>query len=410
MSESLILETTAMAYGGAAIAHHEQRVVFIPYALAGEQVRVTVTETHKRWMRAELLEVLRPSPDRIEPVCPHFGPGRCGGCQWQHAHIDAQYRYKQQLIHNQFTQKAGLDPAQVQDTRPTAGPWAYVSHATYFPAANRVLGLPSLQSERIHPIDTCPLQYPDLSLLYKQFQLGWDGLQEVTMTVGVSSGQRLVVLRTVDDQAPEIETDMPVSVALQRRNNTILPLIGEPWVFELIHGHEYRISAGSARPTHPWLASTLIEQVANDLQPAPGQTMLDVYCGFGLFSRGFADYVSLIIGMDDDAQAIEDCAFNCRHLDNVSLAEGPPPQILRLHKGYAELAVVSPPATGMGHRVAQNLARLGVRRAAYVAPHPNTLLRDLPQWQKANYVLHSITPLDMGPQTAGALAVALFVR
>lgn len=410
MVTELELETTAMAYGGDAIARHEHRLLFVPYALPNERVRVTLIEEHKRWARTELQEILRPSPERITPTCPHFGPGRCGGCQWQHANVRSQMAYKQRLLQDQMAQVEGFFPQRIRPTGAVAQPWAYQSRAVYYATGAGALGLPQRHSQQMHAIDHCPLQHPALAGLYSQFNLEWDGLQSVDLSVGISSGQSLVVLRTRRDEVPEIETDLPVAIALQRSRGTIQPLIGEPWIYELIRGHEYRLSAGSPRPAHIAATEAVLEQVAVYLEPAPGQVMVDVYCGVGLMTLAFAEQVSVMIGIEEDAIAMEDCAFNCQHLDNVTLSEGPPPQVLRLHKGYADIAVVSPPAAGMGHRLAQNLARMGVKRVAYVAPHPNTLLRDLPAWQQGHYILDEITPIDSGPQTAGLIAVALFRR
>ncbi len=410
MADDFLLQTTGMAYGGDAVAQDLHRIIFVPYALPGEQVRVQLVEQHKRWARARLLEIVQPSPQRIAPACPHFGPGRCGGCQWQHAPVPAQLQYKQQLLQDQMAHVQTASPVAVQPTRSSSPPWAYLTQATYYPTPSGSLGLPQRHGRAIHAIDICPLQHPALAELYESFQLSWDGLQSLDMYVGISSDQSLVVLHTRGDRVPEIETDLPVSIVLQRRNGSVQPLIGEPWVFELIRGHEYRLSAGTPRSGHVAALEDLIAQVEAYLQPAPGQLLVDVYSGYGLFSRAFADQVSTVISIEEHAAAMEDCAFNCRHLDNVALAEGPPSSVLRLHKGYADIAVVSPPRQGMGHRIAQNLARLGVKRVAYVAPHPNTLLRDLPEWQKANYFLTDICPVDLGPQTADFVTVALFLR
>lgn len=410
MNDVLELELTGVAYGGDAIARYEHRLIFVPYALPQEKVRIELVEVHRRWARGRLLEILQPSPERITPSCPHFGPERCGGCQWQHVSAETQAGYKRQLLQEQFAQVEGFSPAQVHPTLQPSSSWAYCSQSVYYPSGSDSLGLPQAQGSAIYPLDFCPLQHPALAELYAQFNLEWDGLREVDMGVGLSSEQGLVVLRTRKDEIPEIETDVPLSIALRRRSGSIFPLIGDPWYFEVIRGQEYRLSAGSTRPFNIAATEALLDQVVAYLDPSPGQVMIDVYCGYGLFTRGFADQVSVMMGVDEDTLAIEDCAFNCHHLDNVSLSEGPPSRVLRLFKGYADIAVVSPPKTGVGHRIAQNLARMGVKRVAYVAPHPNTLLRDLPSFQQAHYILSEITPIDLAPQTAEVLAVALFTR
>ncbi|MEA1978309.1 MAG: hypothetical protein U9N80_10470, partial [Chloroflexota bacterium] len=119
---------------------------------------------------------------------------------------------------------------------------------------------------------------------------------------------------------------------------------------------------------------------------------------------------SLVIGIDNDAIAIEDCAFNCQDLDNVLLHEGEPPRVMRLLRDPIELAVVTSPAEGIGHRVAQNLARMGAKRAVYVAHNPAVLARDIEQWQRAGYRFQEATPIDVAAQTYYMTTVALFTR
>ena len=84
MPDAITLTLDAMAHGGDAIGRHEGRAIFVPYAIPGERVRVEIVNDHGRYAHARLLEVLEPSPARVEPPCPHFGPDACGGCQWQH--------------------------------------------------------------------------------------------------------------------------------------------------------------------------------------------------------------------------------------------------------------------------------------------------------------------------------------
>ncbi|MFQ5886769.1 MAG: TRAM domain-containing protein, partial [Anaerolineae bacterium] len=97
---SIRLQLTDIAHGGEALGRHEGKVIFVPYALPGEEVLVEIVQDKGRYARARLLEVVRPSPDRVEPRCPHFGT--CGGCQWQHMAYEAQLRFKEGVLHDQL--------------------------------------------------------------------------------------------------------------------------------------------------------------------------------------------------------------------------------------------------------------------------------------------------------------------
>jgi tRNA/tmRNA/rRNA uracil-C5-methylase (TrmA/RlmC/RlmD family) len=288
--------------------------------------------------------------------------------------------------------------------------WAYRTQMLFYPSGSGSLGLRRPQSYDVHPIDQCPVMHANLAALYDDFNVEWDGLRSVDFRVSISSGQRLIALRTRGNEAPELEVDVPVSIALEKRSGAVQPLIGEPWIFETIAGQEYRFSLGARQTLNPQATEALLEVVETYLEPRPGRTFMDVYCGSGLFSRGFAHKSSLVIGIDDDAIAIEDCAFNCQDLDNVLLHEGEPAKVLRLLRDPIDVAAVTPPARGMGHRVAQNLARMGAKRAICVAQNPATLARDIEHWRRAGYRFQEATPIDVAPQTYFMTTVALFTR
>lgn len=410
MPTQIELTLTGMAHGGEALGAWGDRVVFVAYALPGETVRVELVEEHPRWARGRLIEVIAPSAQRVAASCPHFGPDRCGGCQWQHIARPAQLDFKARIVRDPLQRLGGLGKPQVRPTRSAGPDWAYRTQSLFFPANAHTLGLRKPQSYDVHAIDHCPLLHPLLAELYTEFNLAWDGLRSVDLSVGVSSGQRMVTLRTRRDQAPEIESDVPVAINLQRADDQVTPLIGEPWYFETLAGHEYRFSAGTWRPANPFAAELLLHTAAAYLRPQPGQTIMDVYCGSGLFTLHFAGRGSLLIGVEEDAIAIEDCAFNCSHLDNVALHEGPPAKVLRKLNDPIDGAILTPPAAGLGHRLAQNLARLGARRVVYVAHNPATLARDVAAMAAGGYLFQEATPVDVAPQTAYVTALALFTR
>ncbi len=410
MTNILTLKLTGIAHGGEALCALGDRIIFVAYALPGETVRVEVVEEHKRWSRGKLIEIIEPSPHRIAPPCPHFGPDRCGGCQWQHIERSAQLDYKERIVRDQLQRVGGINKPLVRPAVNADPEWGYRTQMLFYPTGSGSLGLRQLQSYDVRPIDQCPILHPSLAALYDDFNVEWDGLRSVDFRVGVSSDQRLIALRTRGNEAPELEVDVPVAIALERSNGAVQPLIGDPWTFETIAGQEYRFSLGARYAFNPLATEVMLNVVEAYLQPRPGRTLMDVYCGAGLFSRGFAHKCSLVIGIDDDAVAIEDCAFNCQHLDNVLLHEGEPPKVMRLLHDPVDLAIVTPPAEGIGHRVAQNLARMGAKRAVCVSHNPAVLARDIEQWQRAGYRFMEATPIDIAPQTYYMTTVALFTR
>jgi len=410
MKDIIELKLTGVAHGGEALGNYDNRIIFVAYALPGERVRVQLVEKHKRWARARLLEVLTPSPFRTEPQCPYFGPDGCGGCQWQHVQPEAQLDYKARILRDQLQRLGGLKKPLVRPTLSAGAPWRYRTQMVFYGSGQESLGLRKPGGYDVQPLDACPLLDPQLEALYQDFNVEWDGLRSVDMTVSLSTGEKLVALRTRRDEAPMIEVDFPVSIVLETSDGGIRPLVGDPFYFETIAGHTYRFGPGARRPYNIPATELLIEQVRSYLRAGPGQVLMDVYSGHGLITQGLAETVSMIIGVEENPYAMENAAFNCSHLDNVALHEGPPPKVLRKLQDPIDLAVVTPPDEGLGHRIAPNLARLGARRLAYIAHNPATLARDLEQLTAANYRFVEATAIDTAPQTYYFTTVALFTR
>ncbi len=410
MNDIIDLKLTGIAHGGEALGKLEQRVIFVAYALPGERVRVQITESHKRWARARLLEILEPSPSRVPPQCPMFGPQGCGGCQWQHVQPDTQLDYLRRVLKDALQRLGGLKNPLVRKGRSAGPAWRYRTRAHFRASGQGGLGLNKPQSRQVQALETCPLLAPDLDALYQEFNVAWDGLRSVEMMVGRDSGDKMVILRTRNDALPLLEVDFPVSILLARHDGTMQPLLGETHYFETIAGYTYRFGPQAPGPTNIAAAEQIIQQTRAYLRARPGQVLMDVYSGSGLFLQGLAEHVSMVIGIEEDLAAMENAAFSCSHLDNVALHEGPPAKVLRKLLDPIDLAIVSPPDEGLGHRIAPNLARLGARRLVYITENPATLARDLPQLQRANYRFLEATPIHTAPQTYHFTTVALFTR
>src|SRR5689334_22953272 len=107
-NEGFELELTQMAHGGSALGRHVGRTIFVPYTIPGEKILARITQDKGRFAYAEGVTLLEPSEARIVPQCPHFGPGRCGGCQWQHIDYPAQLEFKQRVVRDQMERLGGL--------------------------------------------------------------------------------------------------------------------------------------------------------------------------------------------------------------------------------------------------------------------------------------------------------------
>ncbi|HUV89418.1 MAG TPA: class I SAM-dependent RNA methyltransferase [Anaerolineae bacterium] len=407
--ETAEINLTSMAHGGAALGRHEGRVVFVPYALPGETVRIEIAEEKAHHAFARLVKVLEPAPERIAPPCPYFGPTGCGGCQWQHVNYPAQLRFKAEIVADQLARIGSIADPPVRPTLPDPAGWAYRNHAQFHPAPGGGLGFQAAASHDAVAIDACPLLHPLLSDLYATLDLDLEGLARLSLRAGTATGDRMLVFEMVDDLPPALEADVPVSCVLLLSDGVHVNLIGHNHITEVVAGRTYRISAPSFFQVNTPQAAQLVQQVVEYLDLRGNETVLDAYCGVGLFTAHLAERAGLVVGVEQAPAAVADLLENTANLDNVDVVEGPVEAVLPDLDVPLDAAVVDPPRAGVDRSALEALAAHHPARLVYVSCDPATLARDAKRLVHAGYRLVEVQPVDMFPQTYHVESVALFV-
>jgi len=414
MPEIIDLQLSAMAHGGPALGRHSGRVIFVPYTIPGERVRVEIVQAHTRWARARLLEVLEPSPHRVEPPCPYFGPEKCGGCHWQHIAYEMQAEFKQQVVIDQLARLGGLRDINVQDTIGAAEPWGYRNHARFSLTPEGSLGFLSAGSAdealEVVPVKECLILDPLLDDLWAALDVEWPQLYRLSLRCGSATGDLLAVFELDHYEDFDIDVDFAVSCTLLLADGEVVVLMGNPYLVEHAAGRDYRVSAGSFFHVNTSGAEALVALVQECLEPTGSDTLVDVYCGVGLFGLALADQVARVIGVEADPSAIADFCYNAQRMDQVVSIEGKAQGSLSGLEGPVDLMVIDPPRSGAGERTVGEIVRLQPRRLAYVSCDPATLARDARRLVDGGYHLQVVQPLDLFPQTYHIESVALFVK
>ena len=403
-----------VAHGGICVARHEGRVIFVRHALPGERVRVRVTEglPTDRFLRADAVDVLTASPDRVSPPCPYAGPGRCGGCDWQHARPAAQRELKAAVLAEQLRRLAGLDLAPVVEAVP--GPEdgsGWRTRVRFAVNSAGRLGLRKYRSHEIVPIDRCFIAHPavnDSGVL----DATWTETAEVAVTAA-GSGERAVLIRPslspsfargarprmdpLLDEGVEVMADLPPGVSATER------------VLERVAGRVYAVPAGGFWQVHPAAATVLTEAVTAALEPRPGEVLLDLYAGSGLFAGVLAPLVApggSVIAVEGDAAAVAAARDNLDGMPAVRVVADRVDVALTNGLGPADLVVLDPPRTGAGREVVVRVAALAPRRVVYVACDPAALARDIAIFAENGYALTGLRAFDLFPHTHHVEAVA----
>lgn len=346
-------EVGPVAHGGHFVARvpagaeGEERVVFVRHALPGERVVLEITDgtDGDRFWRADAVEVLSPSPDRVAAPCPYAGPGLCGGCDFQHVDVAAQRSMKADVVREQLRRLARLDVEVVVEPVPgDEDGLRWRTRQRYVPLTDGGRGMRKHRSHEVVPVEECLLEAP---------------------------------------AGPSYD----------------------------VHGRTFEVADGGFWQVHPGAPVALVDAVLEALRPQPGESVLDLYAGVGLFSRFLLEAVGpggRVAAVEGDPAASALSATNCPGLfarpGDVGevLAGGLPARW-----DFADLVVLDPPRAGAKRAVVEQVVARSPRAVAYVACDPGALARDVAIFAEHGYQLLSLRAFDLFPMTHHVECVAL---
>lgn len=423
VGERYEVEVGPVAHGGHCIARHEGRVLFVRHALPGERVIAKVTEggPDSKFLRADAVEILQASADRVPAPCPYSGPGACGGCDWQHAAPGAQRRLKAEVITEQLSRLAGLSPQDAGwdgTVEPAPGDKsaegtvpAWRTRVQFAVDTEGYAGLRRHRSHEIERIDQCLIAAPGVTELGIETREWPDTASVEAIAASGSSDRQVIVTPTPEGRLPIVELDRPVSVARVDEQGGVHKVHGRGFVRERAVDRTWRVGSGGFWQVHPQAPDLLAAAVLDGLQPRDGDTALDLYCGVGLFAGAIAEKVGetgAVLGIESGKRAVEDARHNLADLDRVRIEHGKVETVLpRTKITEADLIVLDPPRVGAGKSTVKHLASLGARRIAYVACDPAALARDLAYFAEAGYKPVSLRAFDLFPVTHHVECVAI---
>lgn len=388
---------TGMAYGGDSFGRDANgRMIFVPFAIPGERIQAEIVETHKRWARARLVKVLKASPERVAPRCRHFTD--CGGCHYQHMPYQIQLKSKAEIVRSQLERLGGFEDPPVETIIASQSPWNTRNHLKFSLTPDGRLGFNAPGSNRVVPIDECHLPEPNLASLWPRLDLETiQGLKRITLRTGIE-GERMLILHGDDDPDVNVTTDLPASVVwLSPRGMTVLA--GEGFLTIDVLDRAFKVSANSFFQVHTALAGEVVQHVLEALRFQPGETILDLYAGVGLFSAFLAQKGVRVVAVEESPVACADFENNLAEFDHVELYEAPVEVALPAIHTHPSAVIVDPPRVGLSLDAIKQLINLSSPLLVYVSCDPATLARDGQRLVKAGYQLERCTPIDMFPQT-----------
>jgi len=433
----LLLTIEKLIYGGDGLARlpadnsGRGKTAFVPFVLENEKIEATIIEQKPGFARAKADAILDPSPHRVGPECPYFG--QCGGCHYQHTSYEHQLEIKKQILNETLRRIAKVDLSIEIAVHPSP-PWNYrnrsrlqVQIAPSFSAGYFKMG-----SHQLLAVEQCPISSP---LINRGIAVLWQsgraqkvpkGLREVEFFANASDTQVLIEAycgpdsrrSTVRTWAEELKTSMPEvgGVVVFRESDKgpahaadkLLTVGADHLTYETARA-QYKVSAGSFFQTNRFLTDELVRIVTTGQS---GHLAMDLYAGVGLFSTALASDIHHIVSVESSQTSSADLAYN--QLSNGEVVQATTEQYLarakdsgRVGKGAVlphifhkpDLAVIDPPRSGLGERVARMFVTLGAPRVVYVSCDPATLARDLVILLASGYRIEQVHLVDLFPQT-----------
>jgi 23S rRNA (uracil1939-C5)-methyltransferase len=432
----LRLTIEKMIYGGEGLSRlpgddkGPGKAVFVPLVLPGEKVEASLTEQKPGFARARVDSIAEPSPRRTEPNCRYFGA--CGGCHYQHTRYEHQLEIKSEILRETLRRTAKIELSVGIQVHPSP-PWSYRnrSRLKVQTAPEFRTGYFRMASHELLAVDECPISSP---LINRGITALWQngrnakvpsGIDEIEFFANADDDQLLIEVTAKPDSrraalrawSEEFSSSMPeirgVVVFREAQNDAFaapakLLTVGSDHLTYQTQRASYRVSAGSFFQTNRHLTDELVKIVT---EGQSGQAALDLYAGVGLFSTALGD-IHHIVCVESSQTSSADLSYNL--LSNGEAVRATTEQYLsgsaktrRAGKGeiiphlsyQPDLAVVDPPRSGLGERVAHMLVTLGAPRVVYVSCDPVTLARDLTVLQTGGYRIEQMHLIDLFPQT-----------
>jgi len=382
--ETVTLTIETVAFGGEGIGRVENLVVFVPFTAEGDAAEVEIREAKKRFLRGRVKKLLSPSANRVDPPCPYFR--RCGGCHYQHIDYAKQVEMKRRQVSETFTRIGKFADPPVEPALASPAPYGYRGKGEFHVERSRDgtirIGFMDAGGTRLVDIERCAIMEESIN-------------------------EQLAYLRQPMHAPPRVDRYVVWSHTGKSE---------EKHVIRIVKGKEILVPLEGFFQANTTLTDGLVDTVLELAGDGPGDTMLDLYCGSGLFSLFLAPSCAKLTGIEIDGEAVDCARLNMeRHgIGNAVFHHGDVREILDKEfggkKGSASVVVLDPPRAGCEREVLEGLIGLGPARVVYVSCDPATLARDARLLVDGGFDLVTVRPVDMFPQTKHIECVSLFVK
>jgi len=405
----------SVAFKGYGVARVDGKVVFVPYTMTGDEAWIDITEEKKRYSTARLIQILKPSPKRVNPSCPYFGT--CGGCQWQHIDYSIQVGQKKEILGEILKRLGGLNEIPPIGAIPSPKPYDYRIRVQ-LKVKGKAMGYYQERSHRMVDVERCPISHPLVNRIVQILRAQMDALprmEEVEINVSPEEARGVLLFHLhsykqgVESFAEELLRGQPILKGIAIAQNDGHDVIGDPTLnFTIPLSQEgekrelkLRLSPGSFSQVNPEQNQRLVQTVLQFSEVTQEDRVFDLYAGAGNLTLSLATKGKEVLGVEENRIAFRDAEFNADRngIKNCHFIHGRVEDFLLDDKReLPDLIVLDPPRTGC-KTILDQVVRLKPKKIIYVSCEPPTFARDLRLFSDRGYSLRRISLIDMFPQT-----------
>jgi len=354
-------------------------VVFVPFCLPGERVIARIYRNDKNFSEADLVKVIRHSPERVDPHCKLFG--KCGGCQYQNLGYKHQLKWKRKQLEDLLNHMAGIE-FPVQEVIASPLEYGYRSKITpHFnkPKNNQIgeIGFQQAGRRQLIDVEFCDIAHPAINVRLSEMR---NAIRRDSAKY--KKGATLLIRADTSNQVHTNSSD----IATDRVNNV-----------------EFKYPAGSFFQNNPSILEKFTTHVRNLAAAEDSEYLVDAYCGAGLFSLTAAPSFKKVVGIEISEESIHWAKKNAEanNINNVDFIKGKVEEFFNdiMFAATKTAVVVDPPRKGCSKDFLCQLFEFSPKNVVYVSCNPSTQLRDLILFQQAGYQLSQVQPFDLFPQT-----------
>jgi 23S rRNA (uracil1939-C5)-methyltransferase len=441
------LKIDDLAMGGEGVGRSGGQVVFVPDSVPGDELKVRLIDIKKNFARGKIVDIVKPSPDRVTPKCPLSKD--CGGCQWQNISYPAQLKYKAKIV-RETLERLGKLKVNVNDIIGMEEPWGFRNKIQY-PISGTgekgqgtrvVMGYYKQGTHEIVDVDSCLIEHPKLSRAAKivkdvlnkfNYAARSKGLfKHLRARIGFGTGEVILTFVTSEKAIPGTKEFIKEVIARckkdninvvgicqnlnPRTTNVVLGDInwtiwGSDHIFDKIGDLKFKISNTSFYQTNPVQTEVLYNKALELARLSGDETVIDAYSGIGTVALWFAKSARYVYGIEEVKQAVYDAAENAElnRIENCRFNLGKVERLLtELKEG--DVLILDPPRGGCEEKVLKTIAKSKFRKVIYISCNPSTLARDLAYLSMNGFKVDVVQPVDMFPHSFHIETVTRLVK